>query len=307
MSYRRTARRLLRSSTLAFVGLTAASASVHAAPFEYVGASAGNWSVSSNWSPATVPNAIDADLTRVHNPGVDGAFTINVDGAFTINSFSVIEADDPTDASNSPVILADPGGVSSLTIADGGTLDFDSQFNRGGTNLTVATDVFFQTLNVSAGNRNAGNGQYDRGVLFTDATFTGDTVVVSGTLALSGTGTYLFDTLLIAGSSNFGVFGPALVLDGIDLEIDSQPATPKRSYLDTDLTVASLTLGLDQIAPGTYTAANAATAPVQGGGTVDLTQWFNLTDQSLTIVPEPAALALLACGLSACFSRGRRR
>ncbi|MEM7807425.1 MAG: PEP-CTERM sorting domain-containing protein [Planctomycetota bacterium] len=301
------AHRLLLSVTVGTGCLVAANAA--AAPIEYIGSS-GNWNTSANWSAGTIPDAVDADPFLDHDPLNDGAVTINVDGDFDLRSFTVNFAGSA--ANNAPVILGDPGGASSLTFTDGGTVRFDTSFNRNGTNLQLAIDVNFQTLNLESGNRNSGTGQTARGIVLADGTFAGDTLNANGTVTFDGSATYDIGTFVGTGNVTTEFLGSSVDLSETAFLLSyngTGPTAAKRSFIGADTTLGSLTIdevGVGAIAPGVYTALNADTVPLAGGGTVNLNDFFVFDGSaSLTVVPEPGTMAFASLGLLVALRRIR--
>lgn len=110
--------RILSTARLSFPLATAlaalfASQSAHAVPYNWIGATAGTWNTTTNWSGAVVPTSAD-DLTILGPLNVAGALTINFDADNSANSLVF------TNTAATSVTNSSSGADRTLTLGSGG-------------------------------------------------------------------------------------------------------------------------------------------------------------------------------------------
>jgi autotransporter-associated beta strand protein len=116
---RRRARRVCSAAAVAGLLLSTASAA-QAAIIWNQATGTGSWNTASNWTPATVPNAVGENATfnnaaSANNPAQTGNRTINLDGAQTVGSITF-----NNDAANAFTNTIAAGTAGSLTFDDTG-------------------------------------------------------------------------------------------------------------------------------------------------------------------------------------------
>ena len=289
---------------------------VVAVPIDWIGGTGGTfqWNTATNWNPNTVPNSPTAEVAIVNAATVNGqSLTLNL-GGLSYNLLS-LSATSNTSFVNTRIRLQS----GTLNFADGNTLSFAGN-DQPNQELFIANsvNVNFTTLNINGfrtdrAGRQRGN--WSRGLSFQDVgDFNGDTLnIEAGTVRIAGGGTNSFNEILL------DPFSGNLLFDSVDLtgvNVIFNGSAPSdvndRSGISGESIVEALQINGENVLAGTYDISNAATAPLLGGGTIDLTNYMNfgvigaVGAETLTIngvIPEPASLLLLGGGLVLMLSR----
>jgi hypothetical protein len=273
-----------------------------------------DWNVASNWTPEVVPDNPSTDVQIINNAtSANSGLTVNLDsGAYDLASLS---ATSNSANVNTRVTLTN----GTLDFATGATLSFagNDQSNQE-LEITGSTTLLFDTLTINSylipkAGRQRNN--YGRGIRVDVASLSGTQIdIVAGSLELAGS-TPGFSTLTLDPSQGNLLLDDTM-LTGVDVTLTGSAPTDinKRSGVDDTNLFNSLTINGMAVAPGIYTIDNASTAATLGGGTIDLTDYFNFeligdgdNVASLQVVPEPASLALLGVGGLLMLPRRRRR
>jgi len=191
----RSTRRLTGGLAASFAGLALISSqSAQAATESWTGATAGTWSLNTNWSGSATPDST-YDLTILGPGNVAGALTINVDAAASANSIAF------TNTAATTLNNTTSGANQTLTIGTGGITTGTGAVTIGSATANQNVNVALggsQTWNVGAGGLTVTNVVSDGGSAYS-LTKSG-----AGKLTLSGANTYSGGTTIGAGILSAG-------------------------------------------------------------------------------------------------------
>jgi len=186
----RSTRRLTGGLAASFAGLALISSqSAQAATESWTGATAGTWSLNTNWSGSATPDST-YDLTIAGPGGTAGtALTINVDAAASANSIAF------TNTAATTLNNTTSGANQTLTIGTGGITTGTGAVTIGSATALQNVNVALggsQTWNVGAGGLTVTNVVSGSGAALTKSG--------TGTLTLSSANTYSGGTTISAGT-----------------------------------------------------------------------------------------------------------
>lgn len=247
----------------------------------YTGASAGNWSVDTNWTPTGVPNGVGAAVGRSGTGTITTQDLANVTvGSISMSSSTQWRIDNTNntitmnqDGTGSGTALISNSGTNRFWL-NGGNLVLDDDLRIVNT-ATFATDALYIAAVISGNHNVTINNSFNSPIGTTTApsssvrfdkanTFTGNVTIERGTVTF-------FTTTSLGNTSNLVSLA---TVGAATLEYYGSAATPQTIAYNYNVGAAGAAIG---VRPGSETTPNLTTSVVNFIGNVNL-------DGDLTLV-----------------------
>lgn len=229
---------------------------------------AGNWGTAANWSPATVPNGIDATATFIATQAASSYNVSLTGGPFTVGTLNL----NATIAGSGYVFgggtlnLQTSAGTAAINVQTSNPVaDFQGATLFLNTNTVITTESSAATLGFDAASVITGTGSLTiagSGTVRIQSanTYTGGTIINGGTLVLSGAG-------------NLGATANSLTVNGGTLDLGGSTQTQNGGVTQAGGTIQNglLTTTIYQMTGGTLASSatvNASTVLDMQAGTV---------------------------------------